>query len=190
MRVHESRRVSLRQGTLKDESGKSAPHSRSLRKGIRAAVTPSSASFALPPSGAVRTSGPCSVSAMECSQCEDQVPSVVMTVQSSSRTSVRGVPRRPSARSRGRSRGRAWALAAAALDVVQQVRVHVHLGADAVAAVVLDDAVLATARLGLAADVGLDGAGDVDEPVAVLHRGDAYHIDSSVTRESSTSSGA
>src|SRR5690606_33870486 len=65
------------------------------------------------------------------------------------------------------------ALAAAPVDVVQQVRVHVHLGADAVAAVVLDDPVLAAAGLGLAAGVGLDGAGDVHEPVALLHGRDA-----------------
>ena len=37
-------------------------------------MIPISASFALPPSGAVSTSGPASVTATECSQCEDQVP--------------------------------------------------------------------------------------------------------------------
>jgi hypothetical protein len=178
MGVHESRRVSLRQRTRKDESRDPAPEDRSLSapkghgelhdkpprtrgrhpagppspegalrpedpaqnnpthsasfalppsgaaapasdrrswvaagrqaRGSGATVIPYSASLALPPSGAVRTKGPSSVSATECSQCDDHVPSVVMTVQSSSRTSVFGVPRETSARSPGRSRGPAW----------------------------------------------------------------------------------
>ncbi len=65
------------------------------------------------------------------------------------------------------------ALAALAGDVVQQVGVHVHLGADAVAAVILDDPVLAAGRAGLAADVALDRPGDVHQAVAVPHGRDA-----------------
>ncbi len=91
--------------------------------GSGAAVIPCSASFALPPSGAVRTSRPSSVSATECSQCEDHVPSVVMH----GRVVLQHLGRR---RAQGHHRldGQAEAgdqlrpLAAPLLDVVQQVR--------------------------------------------------------------------
>src|SRR3954454_1711965 len=52
------------------------------------ARTPSSASRAAPPSSAVSTHGPSSVTATVCSQCAAQVPSVVTTVQRSSSSRV------------------------------------------------------------------------------------------------------
>ena len=58
--------------------------------------------------------------------------------------------------------------AAAGSADVRDVRRLVHLGADAVADVVLEDAVVA-----LAADVALDRVGDVGEPAAEARGGDA-----------------
>ena len=98
----------------------------------------------------------------------------VMTVQSSSRTSVRGgAEGHHRLDGQAEARDQLDALAALARDVVQQVRVHVHLGADAVAAVVLDDPVLAGRRAGAGGGCRSRWPARCRPGGCPLHRGDA-----------------
>ena len=125
------------------------------------AVIPNGARPATPPSSAVSTHGPSGVMATVCSKCAAREPSLVTTVQPSSSSTVAGSPT-VTIGSIASARPGHELRAAAGPAVVEHVRVLVHLGADAVAAVVVDDPV--GVRLG--GDRLLDGGADVGQPPA------------------------
>ena len=100
-----------------------------------------------PPSSAVSTQTPSSMRATVCSTCAATEPSGVTTVQPSASSPVPGRAHGDH-RLDGQRHARHQPRAPARPAVVEHVRVLVHLGADAVAAVAVDDAV----RPGLRAD--------------------------------------
>ena len=125
-----------------------------------------------PPSAAVSTHTPSSSRAKVCSTCTAGEPSTVTTVQPSSSSAVSRLPR-VSIGSIAKHQTGHQPRPSAGTAVVEQVWVLVHLGADAVPAVLSDDAV-PTAPAGPTplrfrlqpAHLALDGVGDVGQPAA------------------------